>query len=65
MYYEEAVIKGILCHRGTPDGEWMPFTMEAMTTAIVALRGQLEIVKNKNEKLESCLKDIKNILIEN
>ena len=31
MYYEESVIDGMLCHRGTPDGEWIPFTAEQLT----------------------------------
>ncbi len=42
MYYEEEIIDGILCHRGTPDGEWVPFTLEALTTALTAERRQNE-----------------------
>lgn len=34
MYYEERVIDGILCHRGTPDGGWTPFTREELTQMI-------------------------------
>jgi hypothetical protein len=34
MYYDEQVIDGVLCHRGTPDGEWTPFTAEQLTTKL-------------------------------
>ncbi len=40
MYHEEEIIDGILCHRGTPDGEWVPYTLEALTIALTAERGQ-------------------------
>lgn len=33
MYYEEKVINGVLCSRSSPDGEWEPFTLEALTIA--------------------------------
>ena len=36
MYYEEVVINGVLCHRGTPDGEWIPFTAEQLTAKLEA-----------------------------
>jgi len=39
MFYEEKVINGILCHRGTPDGVWIPFTLESLTTAFIAMKG--------------------------
>ena len=26
MYYDEQIIDGVLCHRGDPKGEWIPFT---------------------------------------
>lgn len=31
MYYDEQVIGGVLCHRSTPKGEWIPFTSEELT----------------------------------
>lgn len=31
MYYDEQVIGGVLCHRSTPKGEWIPFTLEELT----------------------------------
>ena len=36
MYYDEQVINGVLCHRGLPDGEWIPFTAEQLTQRLVA-----------------------------
>lgn len=40
MYHEEKVINGVLCWRGTPDGEWKQYTAEALTTALVAERSR-------------------------
>ena len=34
MYYEEKIIDGILSHRNTPNGEWIPFTAEELTVKI-------------------------------
>ena len=31
MYHEEKVIDGVLCWRGTPDGEWQQYTLEQLT----------------------------------
>lgn len=42
MYHEEEIIDGVLCYRGTPDGEWVPYTLEAMTIALTAERTQNE-----------------------
>lgn len=42
MYHEEEIIDGILCHRGAPDGDWVPYTLEALTIALTAERGQNE-----------------------
>ena len=41
MYHEERVIDGILCWRGTPDGEWIQFTPKALTEIIAALLRKL------------------------
>ena len=38
MFYEEKVIDGILCHRSTPDGEWIQFTLKSLTTAFIAMK---------------------------
>ena len=38
MYHEEKIIDGVLCYRGLPDGEWEPYTLEALTIALTAER---------------------------
>ena len=42
MYHEEKVIDCILYHRNTPDGEWTPYTLEALAIALMAEREQNE-----------------------
>lgn len=31
MHYEERVVNGVLCWRGTPNGEWQPVSAERLT----------------------------------
>lgn len=31
MHFEMKVINEVLCHRGTPDGEWIPYSPEDLT----------------------------------
>lgn len=31
MRYEEHVVNGVLCWRGTPNGEWQPVSAERLT----------------------------------
>lgn len=38
MYYEERVVGGVLCWRGTPNGPWVPFTALEMTEKLLKLR---------------------------
>jgi len=38
MYYDEQVINGVLCHRGTPNGKWTPFTVEQLTARLQELK---------------------------
>ena len=38
MYYEEAIINGVLHWRGTPDGELVAKTAEQLTEALMAAR---------------------------
>lgn len=65
MYYDEQVINGVLCHRSTPNGEWIPFTAESLTLSLVASRVQLNSRDEKIAKLEACLADLAKILNEN
>lgn len=38
MYHEEKIIDGILCWRGTPDGEWMQYSKQELTTKVAAYK---------------------------
>lgn len=40
MYHEEQVIDGILHWRGTPNGQWYPYTAQQLTERIVAEKPQ-------------------------
>ena len=40
MYYEEAVINGVLHWRGSRDSEWKQYTAEALTIALTAERSR-------------------------
>jgi hypothetical protein len=51
MYYDEEVINGILCHRGTPDGEWIPFTPEQLTQKYIQAKERVfELVRQDEER---------------
>jgi hypothetical protein len=52
MYYEEKAINGILCHRGTPDGEWIPFTYEELTVLYLSTQVHLEHVTGELKELQ-------------
>jgi len=38
MFYEESVIDGILCWRGTPNGEWVAKTKQQLTQMLLEAR---------------------------
>ncbi len=63
MYYEEKVINGILCHRSTPDGEWQQFTIEALTTALIATRSALKSAENTIININNTIDSIKQQLL--
>ena len=48
MYHEERIINGILCWRGTPTGEFIPYSNEQLIGKILQL-------------VESMKNDLKNI----
>jgi hypothetical protein len=45
MYHEEKIIDGVLCNRGTPTGEWKPYTPEALTIMLNGARARIEALK--------------------
>ena len=42
MFYEEAVVNGVLCSRSTPDGKFQAFTLEAMTIAYTSMKSEMK-----------------------
>jgi hypothetical protein len=38
MFYEEEIINGILCWRGTPDGHWTKKTQRELTSMLMEVR---------------------------
>jgi hypothetical protein len=38
MYHEEKMINGILCWRGTPNGEFIQYTLEQMTAKYTEMK---------------------------
>lgn len=45
MYYEEKIINGVLCHRSTPDGEWVQFTSEQLSAMLIIRQEELKCYK--------------------
>ena len=41
MFYQEEIISGILCWRGTPQGDWVEFTQVQLTEKIVKLKEKI------------------------
>ncbi len=56
MYYEECVVDGVLCHRNTPNGEWIPHTLEFLTQALVDEREARKSVEDQDEFYHDRLK---------
>lgn len=42
MWYEERIINGVLCFRGTPNGDWHEFTKESLTKDLIEARKKIE-----------------------
>lgn len=38
MYYEEKILNGVLCWRGTPNGDWTEKTAKQLTDMLVEAR---------------------------
>ena len=43
MYHEEKVIDGILCWRGTPDGEWTKYSAKKLTEIIIKQKQKIDL----------------------
>lgn len=42
MYYKEEWINGKLCWKATPNGEWIPFTIEQYKKRVLKLEAELK-----------------------
>lgn len=49
MYYEEQVINGVLCWRGSPDGGWEPKTLQQLTEMVLEARRTRQTVEQVYE----------------
>jgi hypothetical protein len=56
------VIDGVLCWRGTPDGEWEQYNINAITTALVAERGYVKDLERDNERMKFVISRMKDVL---
>lgn len=56
MFHEEKVINGILCYRTSPLGDFVAYSIEALTTALIAERSRTKAIEasalRANETLE-------------
>lgn len=62
MYYEEKIINGVLCWRNDSEGEWTPFTIEALSSAYVATKHACERAQWKAVELERKITKMRAIL---
>lgn len=46
MYYKEKMIDGVLNYRYTPNGKWIPFTLQEVTNKYLEAKYYLECVKD-------------------
>lgn len=58
MYYEEKVIDGVLCARGTPDGEWMQLSKVALTELLIAARDRIALFEQQAEDAYFCMDEV-------
>ena len=59
MYHEEKVINGVLCWRGTPDGEWQQYTAEALTIALTAERARAKDIEALALKASAMIENVR------
>ncbi len=62
MYYEEEIVNGVLCWRNTPDGEWIQYTVEALTVALQAARANSYQLEIKLNTAEGIIKNMKRVM---
>ena len=55
MYHEEKIIDGVLHWRGTPDGQFKPYTNKELTTMYTDMREQRNRLNMKVESIRRAL----------
>ena len=55
MYYEEKIVNGVLCSRKTPQGIWVPISIEQISQRVV-------IAEKRVKQLEGILDEANGIL---
>lgn len=65
MYHEEKVINGVLCWRGTPDGEWTQYTSEALTIALTSERSRAKDMESGRIEYVHKIEAIKAVIGDN
>lgn len=45
MYHDEKLTNGILHWRGTPTGEWMPFTLKQLSERVMKAESERDVAR--------------------
>ena len=52
MYYEEQMINGVMCYRTDPDGEFTPYTLEALSQRYESMKEEINDPASLLRRLE-------------
>lgn len=53
MYHKEEIIDGILCYKSSPNDDWHPYTLEALTDKIVSCRKERDAIAEELENIKT------------
>ena len=62
MATHEEVVNGVLCHWNESTGQWIPFTLEALTIAYNAVNNTLLIARDERDRNVEKLREIRRVL---
>ena len=51
MFYQEKIINGVLCWRGTPDGAFTPFTIEQLSGRVKDLEAAISVYTERFNRI--------------
>ena len=60
-HYEEEVINGVLCWRNGKGYSWTPYTLEALTSALIAERSRANMLDEKCLAIRTALEKVREI----